>query len=476
MVLFLAHFLAKAQRDYVSATFDSLSTIFYYDKINIHQDTNKYNYPENFVPKFSESEYQQRFNTLDRNSPFKFIYKDLVKKYIDNYLHAPKSVAVILANSHYYFPLYENYLIKYQLPLELKYLSVIESALNPTAKSYCGAAGLWQFMPATGKAYGLNITSYVDERYDLEKSTDAACRYLKDLYSIYGDWSLAIAAYNCGAGNINKAIKWSGGKKDFFSIMKYLPTETQGYVPAFMAATYILNFWQIHNIPSVDTKIYFSDMDNIMIEREISIYKLAGLLNINPKELYYFNPSYYVGIIPGNDDKISVPKEQALAFIDYLKGSRKGEILKPPINKGKQGVHKIDTNKTALGLKTFSKKSPFGTVRNVESSKAELIQGAPNNSNENAKQVVNATVNTVYLCEVLTDFNIKSNALCKVRTLCALSDKIPKNSILEGKLIYKGSKSYLYFYRDIKTNERINLDCDFSGNLLEGETIYLTNN
>lgn len=459
----------KAQHDNVLEALDSLSGIFYFNKINYDQGSNQYNYPKGYSPKFTENEYRERVEALDKNSPFKFVYNSIVRKYIDNYIRAPKSVATIISNSKYYFPLYENYLIKYEIPLELKYLSVIESALNPTAKSYCGAAGLWQFMPATGKAYGLSINSYVDQRYNVEMATDAACRYLKDLYTIYGDWSLAIAAYNCGAGNVNKAIKWSRGKKDFFSIMEYLPKETQGYVPAFMAATYIINYWEIHNMPLADTKIFFSDIDNIVIDREISLLKLASLLKMDVRELRYFNPAYYTGVIPGNGDKITVTKDKAMAFIDILKETQGSTSMTQPIKDTSQST-KVNVSTPGTGTNNSTaplpseQKSPFGTIRN-----SNILQKSA------VTLPTKAQDKKVWLCELINDFKIKTDAICKVRILSDLETGLPKNSLLEGKLIYKEKTPVIYFYKVLNSNKSIGYYYPIEGNLKEGETIYLTN-
>ena len=176
-------------------------------------------------------------------------YNERVRAFIIRYVkRSPKQVARLMRMSEYYFPLFEEALGRYQLPYELKYVPIIESALNPMARSHAGAAGLWQFMPATGKLFGLEVNSLVDERMDPVKSTDAACRFLTSMYAIYHDWNLVIAAYNCGSGNVNKAIRRAGGKRDFWSIYPYLPRETRNYVPIFIAANYAMNYGQEHGI------------------------------------------------------------------------------------------------------------------------------------------------------------------------------------------------------------------------------------
>lgn len=183
-------------------------------------------------------------------------YNSVVRKFIDQYTgRLRRSVAMFLGASNFYIPIFEDALEAYQLPLELKYLPIIESALNPGATSKVGAGGLWQFMPTTGKRYGLEITSLIDDRRDPIKSSYAAARMLKSLYEIFGDWTLVIASYNCGPGNVTKAIKRAGGEKDYWKIYPYLPSETRGYVPAFIAANYVMNYYCEHNICPASTRL-----------------------------------------------------------------------------------------------------------------------------------------------------------------------------------------------------------------------------
>ena len=205
-------------------------------------------------PYFSDSIYVDRLSRIP--SVMEMPYNDVVRKFIDMYAsRLREQVSFMLSASNFYIPIFEEALDAYNLPLELKYLPVIESALNPSAVSRAGASGLWQFMIGTGKIYGLEVNSLVDERRDPIKATWAAARYLKDLYEIYQDWNLVIAAYNCGPGNINKAIRRSGGKNDYWSIYNLLPKETRGYVPAFIAANYLMTYYCDHNICPMETDI-----------------------------------------------------------------------------------------------------------------------------------------------------------------------------------------------------------------------------
>lgn len=223
-----------------------------------------------------------------------------VRSFIDLYtVRKRHQVEYMLGMSNYYFPMFEQVLSANNLPLELKYLSIIESALNTTIVSRMGAAGLWQLMIATGRMYGLEINSLVDERLSPVKATNAAARFLKDLYSIYGDWNLVIASYNCGPGNVNKAIRKSGGKRDYWAIYPYLPRETRGYVPIFIAANYSLHYASAHNLcPAIVNMPAITD--TVMINQRIHLEQVATVLNLPIDEVRLLNPQYRKDIIPGN--------------------------------------------------------------------------------------------------------------------------------------------------------------------------------
>ncbi len=226
-------------------------------------------------------------------------YNEVVQKFIDRYSGRLRhSVSYMLGASNFYMPIFEQALETYQLPLELKYLPVIESALNPTAVSRVGATGLWQFMLTTGKMYGLNVNTLVDERRDPIKSSYAAARYLKDLYKVFGDWNLVIAAYNCGPENINKAIKRSNGEKDYWKIYPYLPKETRGYVPAFIAANYIMTYYCEHNICPMNTTLP-EKTDTVMVGRNLHMEQVAAVCGLEMEQLRTLNPAYRHDVIPG---------------------------------------------------------------------------------------------------------------------------------------------------------------------------------
>ena len=226
-------------------------------------------------------------------------YNDVVQEYIDAYTgRLRRSVSFMLGAQNFYIPLFEEALEAEGLPLELKYLPVIESALEPTATSRVGAAGLWQFMIPTARKFDLTINSLVDERRDPIKSSWAAARYLKELYNKYNDWTLAIAAYNCGPNNIAKAIKRAGGVKDYWAIYPYLPRETRGYVPAFIAANYVMNYYCDHNIPAMKTRVPI-ETDTVVVTRNISLAQIAGACGLDLEALTAMNPQYRTGVVPG---------------------------------------------------------------------------------------------------------------------------------------------------------------------------------
>lgn len=244
-------------------------------------------------------------------------YNQIVKRFILRYVRrGQKQVARMKRMSEYYFPIFEEALDRYGLPYELELMPVIESALNPQAHSHMGAAGLWQFMPATGKRYGLEINSLVDERMDPIKSTEAACRFLKAMYDVFQDWNLVIAAYNCGSGNVSKAIHRAGGKRDFWSIYPYLPRETRSYLPIFIAANYAMNYSDEHGIcPAPLEKIMLTD--TILTNRRLHLEQVSTKLEIPLDELRRLNPQYTRDILPGGTTYVlCLPSEKAGLFIE----------------------------------------------------------------------------------------------------------------------------------------------------------------
>ncbi|MGB4292790.1 MAG: transglycosylase SLT domain-containing protein [Bacteroidales bacterium] len=279
----------------VARDLDSLLHTWYVQTafMNLPADT-----MEEVIPEFPDSVYSERLSKISTlvNLPYNSIIRNHIHVYTDRKREVLRAV---LGLADYYFPMIEDIFESYGLPVELKYMAVIESALNPNAVSRAGATGLWQFLASTGRMYGLTINSLVDERRDPVKATHAAARYLKDMYNIFGDWVLVIAAYNCGPGNVNKAIARSGNRKDYWEIYYRLPGETRGYIPQFVAATYAINYYKEHNISPLPVKIPMAT-DTIMVHKDIHLNQISEVMGISLDELRYMNPQYRTGLIPGN--------------------------------------------------------------------------------------------------------------------------------------------------------------------------------
>lgn len=292
---------------------DSLMNL-YLSKTHLSQDGDCQTAAEG--PTYDKATYIERLRRLP--TVIEMPYNEVVQKFIDRYSGRLRhSVSYILGACNFYMPIFEEALEAYGLPLELKYLPVIESALNPKAVSRVGATGLWQFMLTTGKQYGLEVNSLVDERRDPVKASYAAAHYLKDLYKIFGDWSLVIASYNCGPENINKAIHRAGGKKDYWQIYPYLPRETRGYVPAFIAANYIMTYYSDHNICPLRTKLP-AKTDTVVVSRNVHLAQIAAMLELDLDMLRTLNPEYRRDIVPGltKPSAIKMHMNDVTRFID----------------------------------------------------------------------------------------------------------------------------------------------------------------
>ena len=279
------------------ASFDSLllSNLSYTDALFAHETPLELSSP----PVFSDSIYEARIRHLDTKTPIDLVYNPYVKQYIKVYTKQRRQqMSRMMGLAAYYFPVFESVLDQFDLPLELKYLALVESALNPKAKSWAGATGLWQFMYNTGKEYNLKVSSYVDERMDPYRATVAACEFFEKSYSVYGDWSLVLASYNSGRGNVNKAIRRSGGKKNYWQIRRFLPKETRSYVPAFIAVCYAMNYASEHKISSEKPRVLFHEVDTIEVKYQIDFEYLSSSLDISVNELEFLNPSYKINVIP----------------------------------------------------------------------------------------------------------------------------------------------------------------------------------
>ena len=262
---------------------------------------------------------KKRLKVLDSKTPFDISYNPAIEKRINNYLGTQRrSFERLIFRSHYFFPMFEEILDKHAVPLEIKYLSVVESALRPKAKSPVGASGLWQFMFSTAKIYNLEVSSYVDERFDPLKSTNAAALYLKRLYNIFGDWSLALAAYNAGPGNVTKAIRRSGGYKNYWNIRSFLPGETANYIPAFFATLYIFEYADQHGFYNSSIPLSIIETDTIKIKQMIHFDHIDAVTNIGVETLEFLNPSYKLNLIPyfpEQDNILRLPKNLIGKFV-----------------------------------------------------------------------------------------------------------------------------------------------------------------
>ncbi len=358
---------------YDNEAIDSLLTLWYLhqsvDNDGIEQyfaDTTK------FTSNIPDSVYVKRL--IDMNSFITLPYNDIVRNYIILYSEKmPSKMAKILGLGKYYNPIFDEIFNKYDLPEELKAMAVIESSLNPLAVSRVGAKGMWQFMYGTAKLYGLQIDSFVDQRMDPVASADAAARYLSDSYKIFGDWALAIASYNCGAGNVSKAIRRSGGKTNFWDIYYYLPRETRGYVPAFVGALYAMHYYKEYGI-TPESAPFSPQIDTMKINKMLHFKQVSELVGVSVDELRNLNPQYRHDIVPGNNREyiLKIPRQytnQWIAVEDSLYAYKASEYLNPvnikKITDGGDGqriVYKVRSGDTLSKIATNYKT----TVKNIQ--------------------------------------------------------------------------------------------------------------
>ncbi|HMM11069.1 MAG TPA: LysM peptidoglycan-binding domain-containing protein [Bacteroidales bacterium] len=348
---------------------DSLFRIRYFND-SLHwvdpATLNKFGYAPGEVPSFPDSVYRVRIEALDRQTPIPLTYNQHVRSFIDLYAVRKRGLTSrMLGLSYVYFPMFEEMLDRYNIPLEMKYLAMVESALNPTAGSPMGAKGLWQFMYGTGKVYGLKVTSLVDDRFDPLKSTEAACQHMLDLYNIYEDWLLVMAAYNAGAGNVNRAIRRAGGVKNYWAIWPYLPRETRGYVPAFIAVAYVMNHASEHNLYPAHPGMMMYGTDTVTVRDLISFDQLNELLGVPMADLRFFNPQFKQGIIPATPDQpyiLRIPSQYVGAFLDnekevYAYVTRKGVMQQTLIEEVKKvSEQRVHTVKSGENLGIIAKK------------------------------------------------------------------------------------------------------------------------
>ncbi len=358
---------------------DNLAAEKFYNKIKFVTDRNKlnkYGFAPDYRPSYSDSVYEIRIEMLNIQTPMNLSFNRHVKTYINVYTNKRREqTARMLGLKEIYFPLFEEILDKYDMPLELKYLAVVESALNPTAGSHAGAKGLWQFMYATGKRYGLTSNSLVDDRFDPYKSTEAAALHLRDLYDIYGTWELALAAYNSGPGNVNRAIRRAGGVKNYWVIWPYLPRETRGYVPAFIAVNYVFNYAAEHNIFPVHPGILHQEIDSVSVKDVLSFDQLSEFLHIDIDDLAFLNPTYKQGIIPATRSKqyiLRLPRQKIGQFLSHeysiyhyktTKGIEREKLLSKVKEASERSIYKVRSGDNLGSIA----RSFHTSVRNIKS-------------------------------------------------------------------------------------------------------------
>jgi len=315
--------------------------------VRFYQDTALAFRKDNNIPDLPDSVFIKRLAGIP--SAIELTYNKQVRSYLDLYTKSRrKQVSIMLGLSDYYFPMIESKLDACGLPLELKYLPIIESALNPVARSRVGAQGMWQFMLGTAKLYKLNVNSFIDERLDPEKSTEVACAYLKELYSIFSDWHMVIAAYNCGPGNMKKAIQRAGGKKNYWDVFYYLPTETRGFVPAFIAAAYIMNYSQDHGFFAVKPEMPINS-DTVLVCHELHLGQASEVLGVDMATMQMLNPKYRRKILPaaGGPYALRLPDDKICSFI----------TLQDSILNFKQNVYLAKNNMDKEPIRSVKSKS-----------------------------------------------------------------------------------------------------------------------
>ena len=350
----------------VMKMFEALGSIPYFGDDYLRLDSSEmnvygYNYGE--VPVFDDSIYNQRIEYLASQTTLPLVYNAHVRRFIDLYAQQRRGLTGrMLGLSHIYFPMFEEKLDKYNMPLELKYLAMIESALNPTAGSHAGAKGLWQFMYVTGKQYSLKSTSLIEERYDPLKATEAACRCMLDLYRRYKDWFLVLAAYNAGPGNVNKAIVRAGGVMNYWAIWPFLPKETQSYVPSFIAVCYVGNYAKEHNLYPLNPGLLMSGTDTVQVRDVLTFRQLTETIGVPMEDLKTFNPQYIKEIIPATDStpyvlRMPTPyilqfveKEQEIYAYKTQEDITKEEVLKEVAKVSDRTVHKVKKGETLASI------------------------------------------------------------------------------------------------------------------------------
>lgn len=387
--------------------------------------------------------FKERLRLMDEKSPFNIEYNTQLENLVKNFLkNRKRSYERLMGLSQYYFPMFEEALARYNVPLEIKYLAIVESALRSNAVSRVGATGLWQFMFETGKQYGLKIDSYVDERKDTFKASDAAARYMQGMYKIFGDWELVLASYNSGAGNVSKAIRRSGGHQNFWNIKSKLPKETAGYVPAFLATMYIFEYHKEHGIVPQKAVVNHFETDTIALKRKISFKQLSNLLDVSENDIEFLNPSYKMKVVPyvtGKTNFICLPKKKiavlasnenkVYAYVDYEESKREKQFVPKP---------KVKVIKDTLGIETAVEEAIAETrklTKEVTKTKYHTVKRGDNLSDIADKY--NVAVTDVKKWNRLKTNNVQLGAKLKIMydDSIVVTDKVKKPKTEEKAIV-----------------------------------------
>jgi len=406
--------------------------------------------------------FKERLRMLDEKSPFNIEYNQQLENLVKNFLkNRKRSYERLMGLSQYYFPMFEEAMARYNVPLEIKYLAIVESALRSNAVSRVGATGLWQFMYETGKQYGLKIDSYVDERKDTFKASDAAARYMEGMYKIFGDWELVLASYNSGAGNVSKAIRRSGGHQNFWNIKGKLPRETAGYVPAFLATMYIFEYHKEHGIVPQKAVVNHFETDTIGLKRKITFKQLSNLLDVSENDIEFLNPSYKMKVVPfvtGKTNFICLPKKKiavlasnenkVYAYVDYEESRRERQFVPRP---------RIKVVKDTLGTESVVEEAIVETrkvTKEVTKTKYHTVKRGDNLSDIAEKYDV--AMSDVKKWNHLKSNNVKAGAKLKIMydDKIVVTEKVrkPKEEILvksEDKAIVEVSKKGINSKKEI---------------------------
>lgn len=441
----------------------------------------------------TDSVIYQRLLSLNTKIPLE--YNPIVRGYVAMYLKKMNhSIDITLSLAEYYFPMFEEVLDKYGVPCELKYLAIIESALNPNAVSKAGATGLWQFMFQTGKTYDLEVGTFVDERRDPLKSTHAAARYLRDLNKIYNNWPLAIAAYNCGPGNVNKAIARSGGERSFWGIYNYLPRETRGYIPAYIAAVYMMNFYSKHGITPTHISIPTAN-DTIVVHQDMDFCSVAKYVDISIEELRTLNPQYKLSFIPKSEKgyPLRLPHNKTITFLkfqDSIYSHSRDSLLNSAVKEWrsvKTITHVVRRNETvgkvaskygvsAADVKRWnhlSKKSKLKAGQRLIIYKKTSVVTSSNNSKETETKITKNTTDTanaVYI-DTLTlisdtitytatknEKTTERNSTPTTRKTAKSADKTVRHTVKSGENLFRIARKYNTTVDKIKKDNNLKSD------------------